>query len=104
MRAAASMTSQSGESWASQTPTGDMRAPPSPAAMPSAGMQVFPFTWETAPEIDVGMMANSDVAVLTVALMPNARRNIGTMTVPPPMPSRPEAMPMTTPTRAGTTK
>ena len=104
MSAAASITSQSGESCASHTPTGDRHAPPRPAAMPSAGMQVLPFTCEIAPEMDVGMMANSEVAVLMVALIPNARRKIGTMTVPPPIPRRPEAIPISTPTRAGTTK
>ena len=72
--------------------------------MPSAGMQVLPFAWEIAPEMEVGMMANSEVAVLTVALIPNARRKIGTMTVPPPIPSSPEAIPISTPTRAGATK
>ena len=72
--------------------------------MPSAGMQVLPFTCEIAPEMDVGMMANSEVAVLMVALIPNARRKIGTMTVPPPIPSSPEAIPISTPTRAGTKK
>ena len=64
MSAAAPMTAQSGERAASHTPKGDMQAPPRPAATPSFGRQVLFRIWETAPEIDVGMMVNSEVAVV----------------------------------------
>ena len=37
---------------------------------------------------------------MPMGLMPNTSRKTGTMTMPPPMPRRPEKMPMTTPTSA----
>ena len=57
---------------------------------------------EIVPEIEVGMMVNSEVAVETTALMPYASLNKGTIIMPPPTPSIPEMMPMTTPIRAVT--
>ena len=53
--------------------------------------------------MDVGIMANSDVAVETTGLMPNAKRKMGTMTVPPPIPSNPDKIPIATPAIAGST-
>ena len=47
------------------------------------------------------MMVNSEVAVDMSGLRPNARRNTGTMMVPPPMPKSPESTPMNTPTTTG---
>ena len=104
MSAAANMISQPGETDASHTPRGEVSAPPRPAATPSAGMQVLWRTCSTTPETDVGTMVNSDVAVAPTGAMPNARRNIGTKTVPPPMPSSPDKTPTPTPTKAGTMK
>lgn len=63
MSAAAPMTAQSGERAASHTPKGDMQAPPQAAGHAEACRQVLFRIWETAPEIDVGMMVNSEVAV-----------------------------------------
>ena len=50
------------------------------------------------------MMANSEVAVLASGLSPNARRNTGTMMVPPPMPRSPDSTPTKTPPKAGSEK
>ena len=101
INAAASITSQAGDRLASHTPTGEVSAPPTPIAKPSTGTHVLPLIWETAPEMEVGMMVNSDVAVDMSGLSPNARRNTGTMMVPPPMPKSPDRMPMKMPTRTG---
>ena len=103
MSAAASMTIQAGDMVASHTPMGEVQAPPRPAARPRDGTHVLCRTCDTAPETEVGMMVKSDVAVDMMGLMPNARRNIGTRTVPPPIPSMPERIPMPMPTRAGIT-
>ena len=43
------------------------------------------------------------MAVETTGLMPNAKRKMGTMTVPPPMPSNPDKIPIATPAIAGST-
>ncbi len=63
MSAAAPMTAQSGERVASHTPKGDRQAPPRPAATPSFGRHVLLRIWEMAPETDVGIIVNSEVAV-----------------------------------------
>ena len=99
--AAASITNHAGDRLANHTPTGEVSAPPKPIARPSAGTHVLPLIWETAPEMEVGMMVNSEVAVDMSGLSPNARRNTGTMMVPPPMPRSPDRMPMKTPTSTG---
>ena len=102
--AATQMTSQPGETLASHTPIGDMTAPPTPSAKPSLGTQVFARACATTPEMDVGMMANRLVAVLASGLMPNARRKMGTMMVPPPTPRSPDITPTNTPAKAGAMK
>ena len=72
-----------------------------PRATPSFGTQVFARICDATPEMDVGMMANRLVAVLASGLMPNARRKMGTMMVPPPTPSRPDITPTKMPANAG---
>ena len=103
MSAATTLMSHAGDSVASHTPKGDVTAPPMPAARPSDGMHVLCRICDTAPEMDVGIMANREVAVDMMALISNSRRKTGTMTVPPPMPSSPDRMPMPMPTIAGMT-
>ena len=56
------MTAQSGERVASHTPKGDRQAPTS-AATPSFGRHVLLRIWEMAPETEVGIIVNSEVAV-----------------------------------------
>ena len=60
------MMAQSGDTVASHTPTGEVSAPPRPAATPRAGTQVLRRMCPMAPDMDVGMMVTSDVAVLTM--------------------------------------
>ena len=103
MSAAATIIIQAGEICASHTPKGEVSAPPRPAATPSDTMHVLWRIWDAAPDMDVGIMVNSDVAVETTGLMPNAKRKMGTMTVPPPMPSNPDKIPIATPAIAGST-
>ena len=67
MAAAATMIIHSGERVARYTPTGDVSAPPRPAARPSQGRQVRLRKWETAPETDVNTMAIMEVAVQAMA-------------------------------------
>ena len=97
--AAATITAQLGDMLASHTPKGDVQAPPNPMATPSLGRHVLLRTCVTTPEMDVGMIVNNDVAVEAMALMPKASRYMGTMTVPPPTPSKPENTPMSNPSR-----
>ena len=99
-RAAAMMTAQLGDICANCTPAGDRQAPPKPRAAPSFGKHVFARMCVTAPDKDVGIMVNSDVAVAERALMPNASRKSGSMIIPPPTPSRPESIPMNKPRTA----
>ena len=64
MSAAAPMTAQSGErAWRATPLNGDRQAPPRPAATPSFGRHVLLRIWEIAPETDVGIIVNSEVAV-----------------------------------------
>lgn len=60
---------QSGDTEASQTPKGDVTAPARPITTPSLTRHVLFRTWEMAPDIDVGMIVKSDVAVQAIALM-----------------------------------
>ena len=55
--------------------------------------------WVADPARDVGTMANSEVAVACSAAMPNPRRNTGSITMPPPIPSMPESTPTPKPTQ-----
>lgn len=50
------------------------------------------------PEMDVGMMVKSDVAVAPSAENPKPSLKTGTRMVPPPMPSMPDRMPTHKPT------
>ena len=95
---AAVMMAQSGDSDASHTPTGDMHAPPMPAASPTFSRHVRFFTWATAPVTDDSTTTNSDVPVHTMGGSMKPSLKMGTSTVPPPMPSMPESTPTTRPT------
>ena len=66
INAAATIMAQSGEIVASHTPSIDVMAPPKPAARPNFGMHVPLRRCEIAPEALVGIMVNSEVAVLAI--------------------------------------
>ena len=102
--AAASITIHAGDIFARCTPKGLVHAPAKPHTMPSWGMHVLFLIWVTKPTNEVGMMANSEVAVEARAESPKPKRNRGTIKVPPPIPSKPDKMPTTTPTAAVITK
>ena len=100
MMAATTMISHAGEMFAKRTPSVEVQAPAIPMARPSLGIHVFSRRCVMRPDTDVGMMANSDVAVETTAERPNTKRNSGIITVPPPTPSIPESTPTPTPAMA----
>ena len=104
MIAAASITIHAGDILARCTPKGLVHAPAKPHTMPSWGMHVLFLIWVTKPTSEVGMMVNSEVAVEARAESPKPKRNRGTIKVPPPIPSKPDKMPTTTPTAAVITK
>ena len=98
--AAAPIIAQAGDTFAAHTPTGERHAPVRPHTIPTRGRDVLFLACFHMPEIDVGTMVNSEVAVAAMGSMPKARRNRGTITVPPPMPKSPESTPTPTPTSA----
>ena len=100
MHAAANMMAHDGEMLARYTPTGDVHAPAKPAARPNLGMHVLFLMCVMNPPIEVGIMVNIDVAVDAIASIPKPRRKIGIIMVPPPMPNRPEKIPIKNPTIA----
>ena len=98
--AAAPIIAQPGDTFAAHTPTGERHAPAKPHTIPTRGRDVLFLACFHMPEIDVGTMVNSDVAVAAMGSMPKTRRNRGTIMVPPPMPKSPESTPTPTPTSA----
>ena len=91
--AAVVIMNQSGECVASSTPTGALHAPPHPIRTPSDTQEVLWRACVTTPETDVGITVNRAVAVHSIAGIPPATRSSVTKRPPPPMPSKPEAMP-----------
>ena len=99
-QAVAAIIAKDGDWFASQTPAGDVHAPPSPATRPIVGMHVLFFRWVIQPAIEVGMIVKREVAVASIATRPNPIRKKGTIKVPPPIPKRPEKVPIPIPQSA----
>lgn len=100
--AQATMVAHSGDWKDSHTPSGDVNAPPKPAATPSRTTQEPLRIWLMTPDMDVGMMVKREVAVAPKAGSPKPSLNTGTRIVPPPMPSIPESTPTPKPTKRKT--
>ena len=103
MRAAASMTIQLGLMVLSSAPRELVTAPPRPRQRLSWGMVVLLRRWVMVPPTLVKMMVNRLVAVAHTASKAKPKRRTGTITVPPPTPSRPLSIPITKPASASST-
>ena len=97
MIAAQAMMAISGEFVAASTPSGEVHAPATPAIRPIFAMHVLFFRCVMQPAIEVGTIVKSEVAVETMAESPNPKRKSGIMSVPPPIPKRPEKIPTISP-------